>query len=366
MKTLVATSFLLVVSWVWDSNSAVAAGNLIVTYEAGVLSVIGDDKSNGFSILEFGDGAFSVEAYDWYGEPTTINGAPRPFKAGKVKQIVVELDDGHDVMAIVGYESPWLTTLDDSLFVNTGGGADTLAIWDFDISGKAIIDMGASNENDVDNFSAFHLNVGSVLELRTGGGTDYIDFFTDNGPYSFNTALEGAYIDTGEGTKPGDFLTIDRLFTWTGILIITSAGSDQVNLESVLVYSDDLTIKTGEGEDSLEMTYESGWNMDWQLTEYSTSIVIDLGGSNDDLSVDGLAIRGNLSVSSGSGSDTIAIASSLIRETLNVETGRADDTVDVIDSSGKQAIMDGGKHYQGDVLNWIANQFADEQFMNWE
>lgn len=355
-------------------NMAYADGNVTAEVVNAELIVKGDSKDNRIAIHHVGEGAFTIAATDFN---TTINGE-KEFKAGKIARLSVMLSTGNDELVLESVAQDYYgMSVEDYLYVDMGDGDDDLEIYRFRVGGNVLLSTDESQENGgatygdekggsdddyvyMEEFFAF-----SFLAIITGRGKDTILGKSVN-DFNVNTALAGAYINTGTHSKAGDQVHLNGLFTWAGIEIETSQGDDQMILESVLVYEGDLVVKSHDGDDTVEIIYYDGWNMDWQLTDYDTSLFVELGDGNNDFNLTGLKIKGNVVVQGGDQTDGVVMKNVAVGKKLVVELFHGDDTLIIDACESNYAYLHGGKHKSGDILLLLDAMINELDKIDWE
>ena len=354
-------------------NGAIAASNVDVRNDAGTLIVTGDAQPNRLTIRQVGSHTFTVASSD---KETMINGG-RSDTFTRVKAIKVTLHEGNDYLYITSDIPQYsLSSLHQWLYVDMGAGDDLLNISRFRVGSYAAIFTGdysqrstspfrpRGSDNDIVYF--YGLLVDGFLYLTTGRGNDTI--VTRSGDdFAVNTALAGAYINTGSQSISRDSVYMEGLFTWSGIDIETSRGPDTVYLESILTYNDDLRIDTHDGDDDVQLTWlEDGWNMDWQLTAFDTSLRVELGDGENDCVITGLTIKGNVELNGGDQQDTVSMDRVTARQQLLVDMRHGDDFLKLRNCEAEMAGLNGGLHHVGDTLQLFGCEFEVEIAINWE
>lgn len=355
------------------ASLAYADGNVTAEVVDGELVVNGDSKPNRIEILHVGEGAFTIAGTD---QNTTINGE-KSFKAGKIRRINAMLSGGNDELEISSVAQENGLSLAEHLFVDMGPGDDDLEIVDFWVGGHSILFTDESQENggvgfdddkggtDDDYIYMEQLFVNNLLVIYTGRGEDTILGKSVN-DFNVNTALAGAYINTGTESKSGDQVHLSGLFSWGEIEIETSQGDDQVILETVLVYNGDLEVKTHDGGDTVEIAYYDGWNMNWQLNDYDTSLIVELGDGPNELTITGLKIKGNVFIEGGNQTDDVVLRYVEAKLKIVATLFNGDDTMVVDGCEAAYGYLHGGKHKDGDTLLLLANFFEELDKIDWE
>jgi WD40 repeat protein len=124
-----------------------------------------------------------------------------------------------------------------------------------------------------------------------------------------------------------------------------------------------LKIYTHGGDDDVSLAECS---MQWQLTDYPTSVLIVTGGGNDTVELYDVDTRGDVSVSTGSGDDEVLMDEIDVLDQLFADLGSGDDTLTLLNSSAEEAHLWGGSHINKDALVFQDNAFAWLDKTGWE
>lgn len=164
----------------------VPAGNVTVVFNAGTVTVTGDNRAN---VVDINVVANQVIVQGFQG--TTINGSNDPF-------VVV----------------PAGNTINDHLVVNLGDGKDVLSLRNVRVNRSITVDTGAGNDRVVIDDIATNLNPASDINIQLGQGSDQ--------------------------------LLVDRLDSGNDLIINDAGGKTLIALNDVQT-ADDLFILTSKG-----------------------------------------------------------------------------------------------------------------------
>ncbi|QDU88519.1 hypothetical protein Pla175_18970 [Pirellulimonas nuda] len=336
---------------------AMMAGDVGVNLSGGVLELSGDNASNHVNIQQLDADSYRVE-----GLGTSLNGQSTPLTLHGVKTISADMNGGDDRLSIFG-QTKSIQQLDGDLKIEMGTGNDSVNVDGLWITGDASIvtdeSLKSGRPQGADAVRVDDFNAWGTLNISTGGGSDDVSITADG----WTVAYEGFGIDTGQGTKEADNVNLKNVFTWAGMEVDTSDGADRVTASNVLVYEGDFDIDTHGGNDSVTVRDS---NMDWQLTNYNTSLKINTGSGNDHVVVENVTVRGNVEVSTESGADDVRIFNTHARDTIFASLGSGDDDLEIGKSSARSALLHGGSHYKGDDLDEYSNAFAYLNATGWE
>src|SRR5262245_43064019 len=183
-----------------------------------------------------------------------------------------------------------------------GDDADNeILIRPFAIGAGDVFGMGATLVNGGE--SASFSGVDDDFQIRMQGGDDRV--LVDDG--DGNTVPDDLEIDTGHGD---DFVLVEGFFVLDDLTILTGPGADTIELSQTVVVSDRTDIHTGSGDDQLLL----------------------LPANVPDLL---LVFEDEFQVRTGSGRDYVSIAGALFRRRVDIDLGAGDDL-------GEQAGLVGG------------------------
>jgi hypothetical protein len=235
-----------------DVPVASAAGNVTATVQKGVLRIVGDGGDNSIVVT----GTMSTSAYEISSGDgtTTINGGPGPITTPVAnQQILIEMEQGNNTLDVNN------ATFSRQVRITFGPGDDTLEFTNVVI-----------NKN---------------LNLAMGEGENTIDFLD-------SAVSENSKIKTGKGVDAVLFDGVQyrgRLFTSDGDDIVSIVNSSHVQPKAKLV------IKTGNGDDSIEMT-----NLFW-----NGKVLANFGSGNDTLTTGAITVGLKVKITGASGTDTL-------------------------------------------------------------
>jgi hypothetical protein len=343
------------------------AGDVAVQLSAdGVLQITGDDAANSVEVRQIGADAFEIKGLTYGGSATTINGKGTGISVkGEVLSIHASMHGANDSFTLLGIgDIP--NMLDEELRVETGAGSDHVEIRTFSTVGNwdIVTDPTGTRGSGSDKVIVDEALTFGAVSVSTGAGGDRIQFFATE-PYGLNIVHQGYHIDSGWGTTGADKVLIEDLFTWQGIDVLTSETEDQVLAKNVMAYYADLTIQTGGGNDTVEL---SGSYMDWQssLATYATSVRIVTGDGSDTVKLKEVVVRGDIDVKTGDAADEVDLSEVHARQAIFASLGSGDDELKVHYSSAKLAYMDGGDQDKTDTLDEMANDFDEVVRVAWE
>ncbi len=202
------------------------AGDVSVSFSAGVLDVTGDSLANEFQIVGTPDGGVTLNGI----ANTTVNNGNNPFVvASGVRQVNLRLGEGNDSIEIVGL------VLSDRLNIDGQLGNDNVKIRDLNTS-FLIVDGGDGND-----VLEFH-NTFSRREIRILGqeGNDTVSITAMATDRNF-------HLDTGAGS---DTIAINHLGVRKSIFLSAGAGDDTV-MTTGEVYGYKTEIRLDDGNDTL-------------------------------------------------------------------------------------------------------------------
>jgi len=235
-----------------DVPVAFAAGNVTATVHKGVLRVVGDGADNSIIITgTMQTAAYQISSGDG---TTTINGSTDPFTTAVAnRQVFITMEQGNNTVNV------HTATFTRQVRITFGPGDDTLEFTNVVI-----------NKN---------------LNLAMGEGENTVDFL--------NSAIsENSKIKTGKGVDAVLFDGVEYrggIFTSDGDDIVSILNSSHVQPKGKLV------IKTGKGNDSIEMT-----NLNW-----NGKVLANFGPDNDTLVTGGINVGVKVKITGASGTDTL-------------------------------------------------------------
>lgn len=331
------------------------AGDVGIQLMGDTLNITGDDVSNTVVVRQLDADSFSIEGLNG----TTINGNSS-IKLDGINNIDVDLGQGNDQLLIEGIND-YQQRMEGDLNIDMGIGKDAAKVDGLWIAGDAEVhtDAGSKAPQSSDKLELNNFNALGAVDITMGGGTDDLKIIADY----WTVAYEGFDIDTGEGTKEGDTVEMKNVFTWTGIDIDTSHGADTVTTNNVMTYDGHFVIDTHGGSD--EVVVENT-HMDWNLTNFSTSLIINTGSGNDKVTLKDIDTRGGVMVATESGADTVTMEDVHTRQYIYMAGGKHDDVFAIKGSSTDQFITDGGSQDKVDRLAVIDSVFGSSLRENWE
>jgi hypothetical protein len=205
-------------------------GNVTARKSGSVLTVIGDNQSNGISI--FGDATGHVTVL---GFGTTVNGLP----AGSlvtftgIKVVVVSAKSGNDLVQMNQLKLNALTVVGEA-------GNDFIDVANTNIRDAATIDGGTGDDSIAVMMSTF----GKALAIVAGSGANFVSL-TDS----------AAKVTSIVGGNQVDNVNVARLTGHT-LEIVTAGGNDVVSVSDTRI-SDTLHADLGTGDDDLTLTNDA-------------------------------------------------------------------------------------------------------------
>ncbi|NOZ40314.1 MAG: hypothetical protein GXP24_08825 [Planctomycetes bacterium] len=343
------------------------AGDVAVSLSNGVLNIEGDDAGNYVQVDQLSDGAYKVSGRYSNGRSTLINGRYNDLIFKGVENINVQMADGQDQLNLNGTGIP-TDLLKGDLNIQMGYGDDVVRVNKFWVAGDAQIDTdevdnswNAKNQGD-DLLTAKDFVVIGSLDVTTSEGADQVLFVASSN--NWNAFYEGFSLNTGTGTKAGDIVDLQNVFTWKGIDINTSNGDDTFNGKAMMAYEGNININTYDGNDNVTLLDS---NMNWQLTDYDTSVRINTGGDNDRVTLKNVDVRGSVLVETSSGNDKVEMDDVNAKEYLYASLGSGNDDLTVKSSSAGRALFYGGSNFSGgDGLTEDDNDFGSRYASGWE
>lgn len=326
------------------------------------LIIQGDGANNSIRIEQLGANTNALMISGLNG--TTINGSDIPFTAliasNPLGSIRINMNAGNDTVVLQDINQTQTQILGDvtinfgsggaGLWVNqirnffgrlrivAGNGSFFARFTDFDFSGAVDIDATRSSRSTLQfqvggSSSSSTLAQFGDLTIQTGRGNDTI-------------LMRGST----QGTPP----RLEPLRVSNNLSVSTGAGNDRFDAEFINVLGT-TSIRTGSGNDSMDLledafvggvtvALEAGndaLTIDGGIFERGLSILS--GGSvpdQDNLSLTGLNINGNLKIITGDDDDSVLLAGTQILNLpgttqggLSLNTGRGQDRVDMINLS---------------------------------
>lgn len=199
------------------------AGNVAAAMYGNELVIQGDNNSNQIEVTEIGNNVVQIKATDG----TTVNGATTAYFYNPSDNINVYMNGGNDRFLMMS--TAGRTTTFNKTYIDMGSGSDYLGLWGTAIFGQATLVTGADGENESDTIeigkqpfdASFQIaNFWSNLDIKTGGGDDYVNFREKTNVYG-NLSLR-----TGDGA---DQVRMDRLLAYRDFFADLGKGDDQMN-----------------------------------------------------------------------------------------------------------------------------------------
>lgn len=189
----------------------VLAGNVQASMSFGDLLIVGDGESNQVQIRRSGVSSVVISPLD---STTTINGRQGPIALrGFRDSVTVRMGEGDDVVRLQGaFLAPF--TVHGSLFVDLGGGADSLNMAYNNVYGPTSILAGAGRDtvqiSRSNFFGRFVLNMGEGNDGAQITGSQFFHSATVNGGEGIdgfkrasNRFWSRLVVQSIEGTAPG-------------------------------------------------------------------------------------------------------------------------------------------------------------------
>jgi hypothetical protein len=231
------------------------AGNVLVSVTGGDLVITGDTQSNFITIvpvMEQGEpvpGRFFIAPQN----STRINNQTTgQFVQGVTDDLIISMDSGND-RVILGNSTEFDNfVVPDDLTINMGAGNDAVLINRISVTDDLTVNTAAGADGIFVQADVGQLgNVDSGnndLNIDSGSGNDFvqIDITDVRGKLTVSTGL--AATDLGADDVEMTFVDVDG-----DAEIRTGGGNDVVNLFN-LVSGDDMTLDTGAGRDTANLT----------------------------------------------------------------------------------------------------------------
>ncbi len=204
-------------------NREMMAGNVSAAIWGNELVIVGDNQSNQIEVTEIGNNFVQIKATDG----TTVNGAASAYFYNPSDNVNAYMNGGNDRLLMMS--TAGRTTTFNKTYIDMGSGSDYLGLWGTAIFGQATLITGADWENESDTIDAgkhpfnpsFHsANFWSNLDIRTGGGDDYVTMRENTNVYGNLSVL------TGSGN---DQVRLDRVLAYRDFYADLGSGSDQMN-----------------------------------------------------------------------------------------------------------------------------------------
>ena len=346
----------------------------------GHLLVLGDNSANAVDVRGNGvPGEVLVTPLvdQATGQQTTVNGSPEPFVLSGVNAgLIVQLSGGNDEFYLRDY------AFNGDAQVQGDAGADTLRIgnWvaygtagtgDVSFTGKLYMtEQLDTSLNDGDYIFLGRLTVGQRIQIRSGRGADYVEFYdvkingNNMGTFPYALALnaeeEFDVVNIAYMTLHGKMkLDVDGLDHGNDVVsIITSVFYDEAYINA-WEGSNTVALNANQFLSTLELYSERG-NDDLRLTNSFFNKKITITGvwqenGNDQVTVTGNTISERLYIWMGGGNDTIVV------------TGNQIVTAGIFSSTGYDGVIvrynifyghvdiNGGSEY--DILYFSGNLF---------
>ncbi len=326
------------------------------------LIIQGDGANNSIRIEQLGNNtnALMISGFD----STTINGSDTPFTAliagNPLGSIRINMNAGNDTVVLQNINQTQTQIFGDlsinfgsggaGLWVNqirnffgrfrvvAGNGSFFARFTDFAFSGAVDIDATRSSQ------SILQIQVGT----RSGGQAlgQFGDLTIQTGRGNDTIIMRGSI----QGTPP----RLEPLRIANNLSVNTGTGNDRFDAESTNVLGT-TSIRTGSGNDSMDLledTFVGGVTIALEAGNdiltidggtFQRGLSILSGGSvpdQDNLSLTGLNINGNLKIITGDDDDSVLLAGTQILNLpgttqggLSLNTGRGQDRVDVVNLS---------------------------------
>jgi hypothetical protein len=357
------------------------AGNVTATLAGSTLILTGNGLSNEILIEGNGAGEFSVT-----GVATTVNGSANAFTRTNVRNILINLNNGDDIVTIVNAD------LSGLLSVNGGYGNDELNFGDFNAGiqtfGSVTAIMGAGDdivevdgEDELTIVHGFVVNQGAgenttdldpdvsltlgFVSIASGAGPDFVDlgdtvvasgsiivnsghgdnlfFFDGDVDVAGNITVIGG--NGADEFNPGD-TGFDTFDVSGSVVLSLGNGANFVHFEQALETSIGgvLAINTGSGADiididsaefsvgTLAMNLGAGANeviFDGGTVTVRHSMAINTLGGNDTFTFIGLDVGGAFALNTGNGNDTVNVDNSIFRGVVAINTFSGNDVINI-------------------------------------
>ncbi len=284
-------------------NRRMLAGNVdaFVT-GGGDLVVNGDSQGNVISITST-DGGLRITGFS----NTTINGVDSALElTGMDDDVRINMRNGSNTVVIADASIP------DTLSIRTESGDDVIIfnVYDLpsiDIGGDLRINAGSGDDDVIVTafFEGTNMVVGDDVNIRTGAGADVVDL-TDM------TVLDRLTVNTGDGSDT------------------VRVGRQIGNQSTATVAGGRMSIRTGSGDDTIEMTK--------------------------------VQAQDRVSMNTGSGRDDVTIRQGQIAQRLSVSLGGDDDFILIKDISLSEARINGngGQDTYRGIEGPVTSNFEDE------
>jgi hypothetical protein len=272
--------------------SPVHAGNVLVTYSRGTLTLAGGDDDDAVTITAPAADSVQVTPVT----PTTVNGSADPQSFGAIGDLVVALGLGTNALTVNGI------AVEKSVTMKGGAGDDTLAL-DGSTIGKTVSAQLGAGTNALTFVNGA---IGGALKYKGGAGAD--DVLLAGSTVAAKATLA---LGAGANTAALTAVTVDSL-AYSG-----GGDGDSVGLTLVAASKGKVSIATGAGENHVAMDRLS----------VATDFAYKGGADLDDFSVVGLVVGDAVSVTAGAGVNAIALYGPSIGGTVAYRGGSGNDHV---------------------------------------
>jgi hypothetical protein len=203
----------------------------------------------------------------------------------------------------------------------------------------------------------FFANVTDDIRINLNGNNDRLTLGNGiNGDFIVPDDLE---INMGEGA---DVVTIDRITVRDDATILTGNGNDSVSVKATIGAlagvdngANDLIIDTGERADNVSLqnvfvrrnlTVNTGIDnftdvVDMLFMNVGNNTNISTGDGSDLVRISDVGFNGDLTVNTGAGNDAVSLTRCQVDEFF-ANLAANDDTLTLRDTSGRRATLDGG------------------------
>ena len=349
------------------------AGDVAVDMIGGELIIDGDEAGNAVMVSQLNNGDFRIQGLYTDGGYTKINGESEMTVSG-VNGMQIDLGEGNDRVFINKSHGGSPLTVEGDLDIRTGGGSDLVRILNTKVKGEAniVTDQDSSTgspwyaeqPSGDDIVQVESMEVDGDFDIRTGGGSDTVDFdayFPANWP-NWNVTSD-LRIDTGSGTTEGDIVDLDYIFASEQVNIFTSDGDDQVDTDRVSGKTGFYVTTLG-GDDTVNI---SNTDMDWKGIGDSAHIGVFTGDGDDTLTMENVDVRGAVVAMTGDGSDIVTMDDVHANDEIFANLGAHPDSLSVRNSSSAFGTFLGGSNRGGgDAIDLVDSAFRSLEKTGWE
>jgi hypothetical protein len=358
-------------------NRALLAGNVSVSVDGNVLTIVGDGQGNGVSVQQLDHNRFFVTGFALNGANTTVNGQLNGRIVQGVRHIDVDLNAGWDIF-IMSNSDFRRNELAQQLSGGTAGpvpvspeapNPNTAHPVTARVTGDVTVDLDDGNDG-VGIGARIGLRdsdgniVEGVLSINGGNGRDQVnvdrteafddmlfDMGSGNDTVQANGARVGDFIFASLGDGIDRFLSNDA-HGWHS-QILGGNDNDVVDIRNYRM-EQEVFVDTGSGHDRIYGAGVSG-----------ISIAFITGDGNDRVGVDGANSRGGATVDTGSGNDFVRLNGVAVAGHAGVFQGDGDDTLRIRNSSADHATLSGGAHFDT-LFDDGGNSFGDVDISGYE